>query len=213
MLTLKIVSFKSHGAMRSRVRCRSAAVLGLGLLGLRCGFTDVGCDGVTSAPVMPEVADLRPLSTLLTTPHTVEAVPIDPVATFALGTFVGTLMGFISLFVVLTSFIRNLQTDELDGAKWGSSGGLVMPSFFFRGATDIYNNVRTGADEARRVFQETGRFEDIYLGIEERVEMGGEDKQNCVQLSFLHRSNACFCKRGMSGPPLRKLKRSKCYKA
>lgn len=203
---------------RDRRRLSTAAVLGLGLLGLRCGFTDVGvCDGATSAPIMPAVADLRPLSTLLTTPHTIESVPIDPVATFALGTFVGTLMGFLSLFVVLTSFIRNLQTDELDGAKWGSSGGLVMPSFFFRGATDIYNNVRKGADEARKVFQETGRFEDIYLGIEDREgeEDAGFGKQNCVQhfLFFSSKEQWLFLHKGNAWHPVRKLKRSKCYKA
>ena len=146
----------------------TAAALALVLFGLKCSFADLGlCESAPpSTPVMPAVADLRPLGTFLAQPPTSD-VPVDPVATFALGTFVGALMGFISLFVVLTSFIRNLQTDELDGAKWGSFGGLVMPSFFFQGAADIYNNVRSGADAARKTFQESGRFEDIYIGIEE----------------------------------------------
>ena len=67
-------------------------------------------------------------------------------------------MGFLTLSMVLMRFIKNLQTDELDGAKWGSAGGLVMPSFFFQGAQDIFNNVRAGAAEAQKRFQETGRY-------------------------------------------------------
>eukprot|EP00434_Breviolum_minutum_P003850 symbB.v1.2.003388.t1/scaffold190.1/size276550/13 len=131
----------------------------------QCSFADLGICESLSPPVMPAVADLRPLGTVLSVPTS--DVVADPVASFALGTFVGALMGFFSLFLVLRSFVRNLQTDELDGAKWGSFGGLVMPSFFFQGAADIYNNVRIGADEARKTFQETGRFEDIYQGIGE----------------------------------------------
>lgn len=83
------------------------------------------------------------------------------------GTFVGALMGFVSLFVVLMRFVQNLQMDSLDGAKWGSFGGLVMPSFFFQGAQDIFSNVRKGAAEAQEKFQESGRFEDIYQHIQQ----------------------------------------------
>ncbi|CAK9102917.1 Poly(U)-specific endoribonuclease-B (Protein endoU-B) (Uridylate-specific endoribonuclease-B) [Durusdinium trenchii] len=76
-------------------------------------------------------------------------------------------MGFVSLFVVLMRFVQNLQMDSLDGAKWGSFGGLVMPSFFFQGAQDIFSNVRKGAAEAQEKFQESGRFEDIYQHIQQ----------------------------------------------
>lgn len=150
---------------RHRRWTSTAVLLLLGLFGFRCSFADLGICESLSPPVMPAVADLRPLGTVLSVPTS--DVVADPVASFALGTFVGALMGFFSLFLVLRSFVRNLQTDELDGAKWGSFGGLVMPSFFFQGAADIYNNVRIGADEARKTFQETGRFEDIYQGIGE----------------------------------------------
>ncbi|CAL1145856.1 unnamed protein product [Cladocopium goreaui] len=159
-----VISLMVRPCLRSLARRRATAA-SLVVFGLGCSFADLGCENV-SAPLMPAVPDLRPIGTLLTSPPSA-SVSADPVATFALGTLVGAVMGFLSLFVVFTSFLRNLQTDELDGAKWGSFGGLVMPSFFFQGASDIYNNVRRGADEARRTFQDTGRFEDIYVGIEE----------------------------------------------
>ncbi|CAJ1437713.1 unnamed protein product [Effrenium voratum] len=76
-------------------------------------------------------------------------------------------MGFVSLAVAFMNFLQNLQTDDLDGAKWGSFGGVVMPSFFFQGAADIYKNVREGAAKAQQTFQRSGRFQDIYQGIEE----------------------------------------------
>ena len=159
-----VINLMVRPCLRSLARRRATAA-SLAVFGLGCSFADLGCENV-SAPLMPAVPDLRPIGTLLTSPPSA-SVSADPVATFALGTLVGAAMGFLSLFVVFTSFLRNLQTDELDGAKWGSFGGLVMPSFFFQGASDIYNNVRRGADEARRTFQDTGRFEDIYVGIEE----------------------------------------------
>ncbi|OLQ06089.1 hypothetical protein AK812_SmicGene10680 [Symbiodinium microadriaticum] len=96
-----------------------------------------------------------------------EMSQVDPVASFALGTFIGSLMGFVSLFVVLRKFLRNLQEDDLDGANWSSFGGLVLPSFFFQGAADIYGNVREVAAKAQQQFRSTGDFEDIYKSIED----------------------------------------------
>ena len=101
-------------------------------------------------------------------PAPLAAAPLpDAGASFALGTLVGAFMSFASLFLVLQRFLRNLQRGDLDGAKWGSFGGLVMPSFFFEGAQEIFRNVRRSTMEAQQAFQESGRFEDIYISIEE----------------------------------------------
>ncbi|CAE8597354.1 unnamed protein product, partial [Polarella glacialis] len=43
---------------------------------------------------------------------------LDPAASFTLGTFVGVLVTFASLAIVLSIFVQNLQADDLDGAKW-----------------------------------------------------------------------------------------------
>ena len=138
----------------------------LGLFGFRCSFADLGiceslsppCDACSRrfaafghSPIRPNLWCSSRSSRKL-----------------CVGNFRRSSDGiFFHSFWFFGALCETYRTDELDGAKWGSFGGLVMPSFFFQGAADIYNNVRIGADEARKTFQETGRFEDIYQGIGE----------------------------------------------
>ncbi|CAK9096452.1 unnamed protein product [Durusdinium trenchii] len=46
-----------------------------------------------------------------------------------------------------------------------------MPNFFFQGARDIFSNVRQDAAQSTQRFKETGRFAEIYAGIERSQEM------------------------------------------
>ncbi|CAJ1399163.1 unnamed protein product [Effrenium voratum] len=46
-----------------------------------------------------------------------------------------------------------------------------MPNFFFQGARDIFSNVRNDAAQSTQRFKETGRFAEIYAGIERSQEM------------------------------------------
>ena len=106
---------------------------GVGLLGLAL----LPCFLV---PPLPHEDVVHPLSAPVS--PSLAAITPDAGASFALGTLVGAFMSFASLFLVLNRFLRNLQSGDLDGAKWGSFGGLVMPSFFFEGAAEIFSNVR-----------------------------------------------------------------------
>lgn len=131
---------------------------GVGLLGLAL----LPCFLV---PPLPHEDVVHPLSAPVS--PSLAAITPDAGASFALGTLVGAFMSFASLFLVLNRFLRNLQSGDLDGAKWGSFGGLVMPSFFFEGAAEIFSNVRRRTLDAQQAFRESGRFEDIYRSIEQ----------------------------------------------
>jgi len=93
------------------------------------------------------------------------------VDSFGLGILVGVFGTLSTITAVLFIFVKNLRGDDFDGNTLASSGGFVMPNFFFQGARDIFSNVRDDAAESTARFKETGRFAEIYTGIQRSQEM------------------------------------------
>jgi len=94
------------------------------------------------------------------------------VDSFGLGILVGVFGTISTIAAVLAIFVDNLRGVDLDGGNaLASSGGFVMPNFFFQGARDIFSNVRQDAAQSTKRFKETGRFAEIYAGIEQSQEM------------------------------------------
>lgn len=98
-----------------------------------------------------------------------DSVGVD---SFGLGILVGVFGTISTIAAVLSIFVDNLRGVDLDGGNaLASSGGFVMPNFFFQGARDIFSNVRQDAAQSTQRFKETGRFAEIYAGIERSQEM------------------------------------------
>lgn len=97
-----------------------------------------------------------------------DSVGVD---SFGLGILVGVFGTLSTITAVLFIFVKNLRGDDFDGNTLASSGGFVMPNFFFQGARDIFSNVRDDAAESTARFKETGRFAEIYTGIQRSQEM------------------------------------------
>eukprot|EP00913_Durusdinium_trenchii_P022656 g21279.t1 len=101
------------------------------------------------------------------------------VDSFGLGILVGVFGTVSTIAAVLSIFVNNLRGVDFDGGNaLASSGGFVMPNFFFQGARDIFSNVRQDAAQSTQRFKdlrhlesETGRFAEIYAGIERSQEM------------------------------------------
>jgi len=89
---------------------------------------------------------------------------------FTVGVLAGIVGTIATIAGIFGMFFKNIRRVGLDGTNMGSSGGLVMPSFFFVGAQDIYSNVRDDSLAAQRRFKETGCFEDLYSGIQRSQE-------------------------------------------
>lgn len=92
------------------------------------------------------------------------------IGSFFSGIFVGTAGTVLTVAAIFVVFLQNLRGVDVDGTSMCSSGGLVMPSFFFLGAQDIFNNVREDAARSEQRFRQTGRFEEIYCGIQRSQE-------------------------------------------
>lgn len=84
---------------------------------------------------------------------------------FSLGLVAGIFGTVATVVAILLTFLRNLSRGDSDGSKMAASAGLVMPSFFFEGAADIFSEVREDSETALRRFRETGNFSEIYNGI------------------------------------------------
>lgn len=98
-----------------------------------------------------------------------DSVGVD---SFGLGILVGVFGTVSTIAAVLSIFVNNLRGVDFDGGNaLASSGGFVMPNFFFQGARDIFSNVRQDAAQSTQRFKETGRFAEIYAGIEKSQEM------------------------------------------
>mmetsp|Transcript_111556 Transcript_111556/g.356081 ORF Transcript_111556/g.356081 Transcript_111556/m.356081 type:complete len:731 (-) Transcript_111556:192-2384(-) len=87
------------------------------------------------------------------------------VNSFALGMVAGIVGTVATLALIFGMFLRNLSSSDLDGSRLGASSGLVMPSFFFQGAADIFAEVRQDTQASVQRFRETGDFAEIYNGI------------------------------------------------
>ncbi|CAE8591553.1 unnamed protein product, partial [Polarella glacialis] len=95
---------------------------------------------------------------------------LDP-GSFGLGVLLGFLGALVSLAALASSWLGALRADSRgsDGSSSGgmaSKGGLIMPSFLFREAAQVFRQVQKDADAAAWRFRLTGDFEDIYAGIE-----------------------------------------------
>eukprot|EP00929_Paragymnodinium_shiwhaense_P095013 TRINITY_DN55959_c0_g3_i1.p1 TRINITY_DN55959_c0_g3~~TRINITY_DN55959_c0_g3_i1.p1 ORF type:complete len:845 (+),score=184.47 TRINITY_DN55959_c0_g3_i1:67-2535(+) len=90
---------------------------------------------------------------------------------FLLGVLAGIFGTLSTLAATTFVFLQNLRGDSTgDLSKMESFNGLLMPSFFFRGAADIFKNVRQDAVQSAKRFRETGKFAEIYTGIERSQE-------------------------------------------
>eukprot|EP00931_Biecheleriopsis_adriatica_P066502 TRINITY_DN40845_c0_g1_i1.p1 TRINITY_DN40845_c0_g1~~TRINITY_DN40845_c0_g1_i1.p1 ORF type:complete len:780 (+),score=145.96 TRINITY_DN40845_c0_g1_i1:53-2392(+) len=97
-----------------------------------------------------------------------DSVGVD---SFGLGILVGAMGTVFTFGGMMFILVRNLNgSSNFDGNKLSSSGGFVMPAFFFQGAQDIFSKVRKEAVMSTLRFKETGRFAEIYKGIERSQE-------------------------------------------
>mmetsp|Transcript_40307 Transcript_40307/g.93422 ORF Transcript_40307/g.93422 Transcript_40307/m.93422 type:complete len:742 (+) Transcript_40307:56-2281(+) len=140
------------------LRCSRSAFCGCGSAVVRTGHLKVrGAKRAICRRAAPSAID-----------NYLDSVGVD---SFGLGILVGVFGTVSTITAVLFIFVRNLRGDDFDGNTLASSGGFVMPNFFFQGARDIFSNVRNDAAVSTERFKETGRFAEIYTGIQQSQEI------------------------------------------